>query len=520
MTKKILVTLLITIVLFSCRKNDRQFNNINTPKVTNEILGEIQTETKQRFELITLLVSDVFSERPDLLNKFKKSIVKKDYQKGSEAIFFKDILANKTNLETGFANEFITQIVAKFRNENFRGKERVTAILSKIKKEISEKISSTKTTDDLNITTQTLLLPHLGSQLYFPFSEDFANQANLNPFYCYDPLNESATTVEVFREVNGILQTQIVTGDDSWAELNATIVIKLDDQIAANHLDQYVQSPCAQNRFYDALCPNEVLDIDGVDSVPPPPVSYCGPLTYNIQPAAYTTLGDNYIFSAYIPHVKLSENLRWAFWSGSNKLALYKAKAKVIAAHINDIGQAFRNSSNQVGEIEVKRKYGRKNWWVTLDAPLQWSSDWQIIEFENYQALSILKHWLNLNNAELNFNVNAGAKWDTTRVRNITPRPGGGFDTTYAPKGWTQDYNATASVVGKISYDRTREAFVGEHTVTRRSFTLFPIGDNFGLGTSATRYTPEGPALYSPTPYAIRGIGDKFQYYFKVRLCY
>jgi hypothetical protein len=520
MTTKILAVVVVTLILYSCRKNDRQFNNLNVPTLTNETLGEIQSETKQRFELISLLVADVFNERSDLLDKYKKSVSKNDYQKGSEAIFFKDILANKANLQTGFANEFVTQIVAKFRNENFTGKEKVSAILSKVKNEISEKVSSARTTDDLNITTQTLLLPHLGSQLYFPFSENFANQTNLNPFYCYDPLNEAATTVEVFREINGVIQTQVVTGDDSWAEQNATIVIKFDDNIAGNQLDKYLESPCAQARFYDALCPNEVLDIDGVDSISPPPASYCGPLTYNIQPAVYPTLGDNYIFSAFIPHVKLSENLRWAFWSGSNKLALYKSKAKVIAAHINDIGKAFRDSSYQVGQFEIRRKCARKNWWVTLPSALQWSSDWRIIEYENYQAVSILKHWLNFNNADLNFNVNAGAKWDTTRVRTITPRPGGGFDTTYAPRGWTQNFNATASVAGKISYDRTREAFAGEHTVTRRSFTLFPVGDNFGLGTSASRTTPQGSPLYATTPYAIRGIGSKFQYYFRVNLCY
>jgi len=148
-------------------------------------------------------------------------------------------------------------------------------------------------------TTDTIFIASLGGQLYFPYSENFAA---LNPLQFYttsNPLSDTATGVivtfhKVICRVRGdrmcddVYIRQRVIGE--WAETNPTLVVNLADRPLP------------------------------ADPTPPPPVVTCSDLTANTIP----TLDDRYFISNSIPKIRLTENIRFGFWSGSNRIKFFK----------------------------------------------------------------------------------------------------------------------------------------------------------------------------------------------------
>jgi hypothetical protein len=123
-----------------------------------------------------------------------------------------------------------------------------------------------------------------------------------------------------------------------------------------------------------------------------------------------------------------------------------------------------------------------------------------VVQEDNFQVLTILKNWLNWNDAGIDYNIKAGVVFDPATGK------------------FVPSLNASVGRSGSLKYERLREAKISEAYVTRKSFVVAAVGNNLGLGTSAQFQTPDGQTL-DPTGYAIRAIGGNFQYYFLPNVC-
>lgn len=490
---KWLLLLVISGLLFSCQKDLQQPENKQKINLS-PALQAVKIGVQERLALLSGITLGVFQDNPDLFSKYQKSIAKRGLRKGREAIYFSEILNDDQSLEHGFSREFIKEFKARFNSGNYPNNDKTEAIRIKLLKEINQNSASGSVQRNFTVDEQLLFLPFLGSNIYFPFSENFQN-STVTPFTCYDPQDENATTVVVTKTKNGITTNQTVSGADDWSETHPTIVIRLDDLVAGNQLDRYNNSSCAQSDFFKTLCPNEVLDIDSVPPPPPPNPSYCGPLQSNIAPYAYTTIDDRYLIAVSIPKVRLLGNLRFGFWSGSNRIAVYRGNARIAQPNRQVFSEAVIDTSFQVMTQDISRKNGKDKTWVDCNSP--YNNNWRLEQNENYVAFTVVKSWLYFAGTDINFSAKAGVVYDTATHKFIP------------------SFTGSADVAGKISI-RRREDLEAEQNINRLSLLSNALGNNFGLqGTCTTNVD-----CSENKDWSIRQFSTKMQFYFRVNICY
>jgi hypothetical protein len=336
-------------------------------------------------------------------------------------------------------------------------------------------------------------------------------------------LNPQAIETEVFWSDGNQFMSDVVNGQDQWAAENPVWVFLLDDIIAGNHYDQYLKSPCARGNFLSALCDNELLPSDKVivNTPPPPPpnTTYNGPLENNIPPFAHASItNDKYLLSATIPRIRIKQNVRPGFWNGDNEIYMYRGNARIAHPERENFSEAVIDTSWQVHHKKISRSSGRRGWWVDVGAA--YSYQWREEQDNNYIAVTYLAHWLTFSDWELNFKASAGVIWDTTRIPvtvTVTdPNTGlSGTVTTFRQRGWVPSISARADVNGKITLDRRREKLMGEVNITRASFMANAIGNNFGLGICGNT----GASLCE-RDWAIRSIGNNYEYFWRVNITY
>lgn len=495
--QKISFLLFLLVFIYSCKKDSLTSEQITPDKEFK--LDTIKTELKERLKLVTLLTHDVFESNKSLKKEYVRLFNSDKVLKSKESIYFSDLIGKGKLANTNFAKTFIQSVINKFESERFAGAEKVKSTIQRLKNEINLKKTSISVESD-DFAETVVLLPYLGSHIYFPFSEDFPNVDMQTTYYCYDPIDDNATSIEVFKNEGGIILNQIAPGGDSWAQAHPTIVIKVDDLIAGNHLTNYRTSPCTQGNFFTELCQNELYQIATPDSITPPPpppsVVYNGPLPYNISPSAYNTIDDRYLLSASLPRIRLMKNLRPHFWNGGNDLSLYRGNARIANPNFADFNVAVIDTSMAVfRHFTIGRRDAANKRWVYPLVP--YTYDWRLVQENNYVALTVLRSWLYFGGADINFNANAGVRFDPLT------------------NTWVPSFDASVNLSGKISLGRVRESFEGENYITRRSFLSNAIGDNFGLGATCDKGVDCGTKNW-----AIRRIDDKLEYYFKINLTY
>lgn len=512
---------LLLIAFAACKKD---IGN-KTPQNLNEdfqLSPEKQAVAKQvgaRLDLITLVSMDVFENNPQLKRQAIAFINQNRKNDKGESISFSDILKSKAPITSNFTNAFLTEFGKRLETGNFPFVERVTKELQLVREKGKQTVTVNRTTTDFTEWDfDYITMAHLGAYIHFPYSEEFETSGDPLLHYTHDPLNPQTFETEVFWEEGQQYTSDVVSGNEEWAMQNATFVFLLDDNIAGNHLDRYLTSPCAQGDFLRSLCSNELLPPARVDSVPPPPpppASYNGPLQNNIAPFAHSTItNDKYLLSATIPRIRIKQNVRPGFWNGDNEIYMYRGNARIANPERENFSDAVIDTSLQVHHKKISRSSGRRGWWVDVGAA--YTYQWRQEQDNNYIAVTYLAHWLTFTDWELNFKASAGVTWDTTRIPITVTDPNTGLTvTTYRQRGWVPSFSAKADVNGKIKLDRRREKLMGEINITRASFMANAIGNNFGLGICGN--TGASPC---ERDWAIRSIGNNYEFFWRVNITY
>lgn len=226
------------------------------------------------------------------------------------------------------------------------------------------------------------------------------------------------------------------------------------------------------------------------DPTPPPPVVLCSDLTSN----TVATLNDSYSISNSMPSIRLLENIRYGFWSGSNRINIYQGYAKLTNPTVNQSNGtlAITEPNRPVGDARIKRKQARKGTWITY-GPI-WNPYWNMEQKDNYMLITYRKSFLAGTNATVDYHITAGITYNATTMT------------------WIPSTTGTVTATGSISIGENYGKY-GEDWIPRASILTNAVGDIFGLGTTVTQN------IYLPTSFTIRQV-NKFQYYFKTNICY
>lgn len=468
--------------------------------------------------MITLISMDIFESNMSLKSQ-AMSIIQQNRKSGKdEAIYFKDVIKPSTNILKQFSDGYLEAFANRIETGKFGFSERVGLELKRVREKGKAKADPNQislfSTDNWDFDY--VLMGHIGSYIHFPYSELYENIANPDIYYAYDPLNPIANQTEVFWHDNNQPYSQWEYGEETWAMEHATWVFLLDDLIAGNHMDYFEFSPCANGEFLGYLCENELLtsrepEIQ-LDSVPPPPnPSYNGPLQNNIPPFAHSTISnDKYLLSATIPRIRLKGNVRFGFWSGPNRISMYRGNARIANPYRQNFSEAILDTSLPVfREISISRNSAR-NWnWNGCDAV--YTNQWRQEQVDNHIVVTYVASWLYFAGADIDFQATAGVKWDTSMVQRTVIVNGQSITIT-TQKGWVPQFDASAKVSGKISI-RKREKVLGEIPLSRASFMAQAIGNNFGLGTCANT-----GASQCEKDWSIRAINGSFEYFFRINI--
>jgi hypothetical protein len=419
-----------------------------------------------------------------------------------ESIYFKDLLSANQPISASFRDKYLSEFVKRLETGEFHFANRVKEELKIAREKGKLNISSLNTAGsfgdwDFNYLT----MAHIGSYIYFPFSDNFDSNVDPEVHYTYDPLNPQAIETEVFWSVGNQFMSDVVNGQDQWAAENPVWVFLLDDIIAGNHYDQYLKSPCARGNFLSALCDNELLPPDKVivNTPPPPPpnTTYNGPLENNIPPFAHASItNDKYLLSSSIPRIRIKRNVRPGFWNGSNRIRMYRANARIAIPNRDNFSEAVLDTSMVViNEAKISRKNGKNGSWV--DQNSVYTYDWRQEQYDHFIVMTYVAHWLYFEGADIDFGVNAGVEWNNTL------------------QAWVPKFDAMVKVKGKIKLERRREKVMGEISIPRASFMANAIGNNFGLGTCHDTGAP-----YCERAWSVRSIGDNFEFFWRVNITY
>jgi len=494
----------VSFTIVACKKDIRPVNETGeTSKI--QLTTEkkvIADQVKNRLELITLISMDIFESNSQLKNAALEAIKKNRKSGKDERISFNDILQSNTPITTDFSKIFLREFASRLESGNFPYVKRVQNELEKVRVNGRLDTRSLGTFGDFgDWNFDYITMSHIGSYIHFPYSEFFENASNPQLHYTFDPLNPQATQAEVFQKDGQTYNSDWVSGDEKYAMENATWIFLLDDVIAGNHYDNYMQSPCAKGDFLNQLCANEILppyQTQPLSPPPPPPnTTYNGPLENNIPPFAHATITDDkYLLSASIPHVRIKRNVRPGFWNGSNRITLYRGNARIAVPNRNNFSEAILDTSFAViNQKEISRKNGNKANWV--DESSVYTYQWKQEQVDNYLVVTYIAHWLYFDGGDIDFKANIGVEWNNTL------------------QIWVPKFDANASVKGKISINRRREIVMGEIYIPRASFMANAIGNNFGLGTCNNT-----GASYCSRDWAVRSIGSNFEFYWSVNITY
>lgn len=523
-----LLLIIACITLFACSKSiiKEHIPEDHLNYIHNSEREKVAKEVKSRIELVTFIVMDIIENNENIKHELLNILHQSRKNGKNEAVSFTNILNSDGGVSNQFSEKFVNEFTQRLESGKFAFSNKVVEELQKVrqfgKKAIvvnqNEQLNNSSNWD-LNYVT----MAHIGSYIYFPYSENFEHFSYPTFYYTYDPLNPNALNTEIFWENNNQFFSNWVSGNEEWAMANPTLVLLLDDDIAGNHLEHYLTSRCAQGNFLAYLCMTELFNSPPTTQSTPPPTppsaTYNGPLQNNIAPFAHASItNDKYILSATIPKVRIKRNVRYGFWSGPNVLYMYRANAKIFSPEVNSFFDAIKDTSfTVIDKLFISRKSGRNGNWINVNAT--YTSKWGQEQKDNYIALTYRAHWLQVSPLAINFKASAGVSWDTTRIPitvNINdPITGlGAAVTTYRQRGWVPSFNASANVEGSITIKRNQRLMIGGH-ITRSSFMANAIGNNFGLGICNNT----GLSLCE-RDWAIRSIGTNFEFFWRVNITY
>lgn len=464
------------LLLGSCQKEVYQLpEKPETPKLQ---LTQTQKDLKDRLEQRALITATVM--RDAQMVKLYAQAVKdklKANKQNDETITFEEILKEKPAYLKNFAENFKEKYSEIFYNHNYFRAYKFPTPTKPSGNNLTGTIG-----DDLFTDAD-------GTQIYFPYSENFTIADLDTVAITYDPLQD-IENVDAYKEMNIPDSMEIFIANEEYAKEKPTFVLNVD----VDYTPGGTQSP---------------------DSVPPPPGFACNFLTTNTFADMYN---DNYVVSAHIPYLRLLKNFRtWV--GGSNILTVQQWYVNPTLVPSNpsptlpNMNENFRYVFNN---LKVLRSEVGK--WKQVNQI--WNDDWRLVQYNNPMVAFAKKGWFYNANGDFTGQISAGLKLDT--IRNAS-----GTITGYR---WIPSFNSNVSVSFN-AHMGSQWDLLGTDYISRRGLLANCVGNNFSAGTATAaprlamlfnplRIETVYDVFLDPTAYSIRQLGDSYQYYFKVRECH
>jgi hypothetical protein len=420
----------------------------------------LRSKLEQRALITAVVMKD--NEMVKLYVQAVKAKITAD-KMNEEAITFKEIYEEQPAYVSSFAKKFKEQFGQIYYAHHYFRANKFPLPLQPIS---PTKSGSSSSTGQLY---NELFSDNDGSQIYFPYSENFAEKEVMHPAITYFPLQE-VEDVEAYQSVDKSEDSFITfTANEQYAKYNPTFVLNLNEI----------------GIFKGAL-----QDTTLIRPINP---SQCNRLNYNMRADLFD---DHYVVSVFIPKVKLLKNFR-TWLGGSNFLTMMQCYGKP-----NNIQVNVQPTLNPVSPFEryvckdfmIRRKY--VNEWVDFGSI--YNDDWKLEQYDNPMVIFSKQGWFYNTNGNISINVSGGLRIDT--VRNSTGILG---------YQWVPSFNAAGSATINFNLGNQYE-YRGSDYVTRRGLLANIVGDNFGNGT----------LLYKNDTYTVRKISDCLQYAFIVNECH
>ena len=450
------VLVAIVLVAGSCSKEVTSFSDLNSQ---NGLFPEnlaLKVNLEQRALITTAIMKD-----KEIVKLFAKAVKNKIAfgKMNEEAITFKEILDEQPAYVSEFSKKFKEKFGEIYYAHNYFRANKFPVPIQPIPltKSGNSKVSSQIYND--------LFSDNDGTQIYFPYSENFEKFDNLSPAITYYPLKE-IEDVEAYQN-DGSQSDNVFTfmANESYAKNNPTFVLNINEigNLKSPFVDNMLSDPF--NRLQNRRIENNVLS---------------------------DTLDNKYVISAYIPKVKLLKNFR-TWLGGSNFFVMIQCYAKPNYVEVNP--QTLLNPIG-VNQRYVCKDFNirRKNVGDWVDFNLIYNDDWKLEQYDNPMLIYSKQGWFYNANGEASLNVTAGLRIDSVR-NNL-----GNINYQLVPT-----FNAGVSVGLKVVLGPQYE-FRGSDYITRRGLLANIVDNNFGNGTLE----------YQNVNYTVRKVGDCLQYAFVV----
>jgi hypothetical protein len=454
--KVCVVMLAIVLVAGSCSKEVTSNPDLNLPSGLSPENLALKVKLEQRSLITTAVMKD-----KEIVKLFAKAVKNKIAfaKMNEEAITFKEILDEQPAYISEFSKKFKEKFGEIYYAHNYFRANKFPIPF--------QPVSLTKSGNSIALSQiyNDLFSDNDGTQIYFPYSENFEQFDNVSPAITYYPFKE-VEDVEAYQN-DGIQSDNVFTfmANESYAKSNPTFVLNINE--IGN-----IKSP-----FMDTTLTNPVNPIQ----------------TNRLQNNILSdSLDDKYVLSVFIPKVKLLKNFR-TWLGGSNYFVMIQCYAKPNYVEVNPqtlLNPIGVNQRYVCKDFNIRRKYVG-NW---VDFNLIFNDDWKLEQFDNPMLIYSKQGWFYNTNGEANINVTAGLRIDSVR-NNL-----GNISYQLVPT-----FNAGASIGLKVILGPQYE-FRGSDYITRRGMLANIVNNNFGNGTLE----------YENANYTVRKIGDCLQYAFVV----
>jgi hypothetical protein len=333
------VLVAIVLISSSCSKEVPSNPDLQSPNGLSPENMAIKSRLEQRALITTTVMKD-----NEIVKLFVKAVKNKIAagKMNEEAITFKEILDEQPAYVSDFAKKFKEKFGEIYYAHNYFRANKFPIPLLPIP--TTKNGASTANGQFYN----DLFSDNDGSQIYFPYSENFSQVDILSPAITYFPLQEVEDVEAYQNDENDDDNVLTFIANELYAKNNPTFVLNINEigNIKSPLIDNTLSDP--SNRLQNRRIENNVLS---------------------------DTLDDKYVLSVYIPKVKLLKNFR-TWLGGSNFFVMVQCYAKPNYLVVNPqptLNPIGVNERYVCKDFKIRRKYVGD--WV--DCNLIYNDDWK-----------------------------------------------------------------------------------------------------------------------------------------------
>jgi len=316
-----LVAAFVVISFAACKKDfNKSFKNPENPEPLKE-LNQKEKETVAKFEHASLVLQGLFSSTPNLRKEFNGFIAAKLAKSGTdEELTFKEIFEAHPITLSGLKLDFLLRFRKAFANTFISGNYPQNQKYSSIKFLTIEDVATYYDVKDISTATSNMSTTQntgnneqgIAYEIYFPYSENWNAQAEVNYAISYHPLTNVEWNYGMFYDPIGNPLYE-VTINDNYASGTPTYIITYDDGLKFSDFSNG-NTPIGATNYVVGLTDNDYNPtvIQGTDTAITPNPSPCNK-ELRVKDGRWTLLHNGYgLFEGKIEYavavtVKVSE---------------------------------------------------------------------------------------------------------------------------------------------------------------------------------------------------------------------